>query len=149
MDDAIAACAGKGKDVRGGHVEVAGQRLTQERPRPEQPRPHRGRRNTKAGRRLVDGHILHLPHDEDRAEGRRQLVDALFEQPPDFRPPQGIGRRLDRPGPRLRARARLFIKGHDDAVALLAGTRISAWLMTMRMSQVESVDVPRNVPMCR
>ena len=43
---------------------------------------------------FLDGHVLDFTHDEDGAEGDRQLVDSALEHAADFCSQRGVGRRL-------------------------------------------------------
>ena len=79
-DDAVAALAGKREDVDGRGVEVARQGLTQQRTRPEEPRPDGCLWDAEQVGRFLHRHLFDVTHDEHRTECRRQLIDAALEQ---------------------------------------------------------------------
>jgi hypothetical protein len=77
--DAIAARSGKGESAAGRHVDLARERLAQQRSRAEVTRAHGGFGKAEAFGGLLDRHLLDFAHHEDRAKRDRQLVDLALE----------------------------------------------------------------------
>ena len=82
VDDAVATGSGEAKNVRGGDVDVAGQRLTEQCPGAEEPAADGGRGNPQRLSRLFNAHFFDFPHHEDGPERHRKLIDPSFQNPP-------------------------------------------------------------------
>ena len=92
-------------------------------------------------------HVLDFAHDEHRAERHRQLVDPALEEAAHLAPQQVavdgdslFSSRTSASGCRRRRAASLALAEghHDPGRACCRRSRISAWLTTMRVSQVLS-----------
>src|SRR5262249_16775382 len=89
-DDAIAPIAREPEHVCRGAIDVASQRLAQQRSRAEQPRANRRFGNAERFGRLLHAHVLDFAHHEHRPERHRQFVDPLLEQMTDFSPERAV-----------------------------------------------------------
>ncbi len=152
-NDPVAALAGEGEDVDRRRVDIARQCLSQQRTRPEEPRAHGCGRDAEKVGRFLHRHLLDVAHDEHCPERRGQLIDPAFEQTAQLgakrRGRRGLGQLVRRSLAAASAPGPSPSNGTTTRSRLRRRSRISDWLMTMRVSQVDTWASPRNVPLCR